>query len=598
MPEVLVQHRFHVASPRERLWPIITDTDLINRLSGMNEVHLEPVEGQGSARYLVRTNLDGFPVQYLEPPYEWTTPSWFQVHRDMQTGPTAWLRMRFELEDADEGGTDITLELRLLPKFLPLVPIARFLAKRRMATIADAIRGIDEELRRGTALSRPIPIEPTRFDPTELDRCARALRASAAGAPSRDKLLALVRDAHDAELIRIRPFELADRWDEDRNDVLDACLHGVEAGLLELNWDLVCPSCQTRASRVGRLWELDDAGHCQLCDIDFELPFDRSVEATFCPRPGVRPVEDIQFCSGGPARTPHVLSQHHLPAGAAIQLTAPEFAGPLRVFLRGGSQVDVRVVDDGAEQTQVIFPEGPAPVAVRPGGAILVTSALGDDRHVKLELPGWSDLAATASHLATNALFRRQFSGDVLAPGRQLKVTRISLLFSDLTGSTELYTREGDARAYKLVQEHFDLLGGIIAAHHGTIVKTIGDAVMAAFSVERDALACSVAMLEAWPAFQAPRETAQDVWLKLGVHSGPCYAVTANDLLDYFGQTVNVAARLQGAAGEDELVVLAELADEARAGDWLGRAEEAERFDAELKGLDGALGCSRLRIPR
>ena len=43
--------------------------------------------------------------------------------------------------------------------------------------------------------------------------------------------------------------------------------------------------------------------------------------------------------------------------------------------------------------------------------------------------------------------------------------------------------------------------------------------------------------------------------LKVGLHAGACLAVTLNDRLDYFGQTVNIAARVQALAGADEIVV-------------------------------------------
>ena len=73
-------------------------------------------------------------------------------------------------------------------------------------------------------------------------------------------------------------------------------------------------------------------------------------------------------------------------------------------------------------------------------------------------------------------------------------MSRVAILFSDLTGSTALYTALGDAAAFRLVDDHFDVLRASIAAHDGTIVKTMGDAVMAAF---RDPVACARAAADA-----------------------------------------------------------------------------------------------------
>jgi class 3 adenylate cyclase len=192
--------------------------------------------------------------------------------------------------------------------------------------------------------------------------------------------------------------------------------------------------------------------------------------------------------------------------------------------------------------------------------------------------------------------FRRQFAREVLRPGLTLRIARVSLLFTDLTDSTALYTKVGDAKAFGVVQAHFDLLSKIIAEQHGTIVKTIGDAVMAAFLHEQEAVRAAVAMHAAFPAFRNDYADAQGVRLKIGVYSGPCYAVTANSVLDYFGQSVNVAARLQGAAEAGELVMPEALAEEARAAGWLGPDPPVRHFEASLKGLGAPIRAERVLL--
>jgi adenylate cyclase len=177
-------------------------------------------------------------------------------------------------------------------------------------------------------------------------------------------------------------------------------------------------------------------------------------------------------------------------------------------------------------------------------------------------------------------------------------VARVALLFTDLTDSTALYSRVGDAKAFKVVHEHFDLLLGIVAAHRGTLVKTIGDAVMAAFVEERDAVAAAVEMLERFPTFRGTLPEAHRTFLKVGVYAGPCYVVTANGILDYFGQTVNTAARLQGAAGAGEVVLIESVAEEAAERGWLGHHPLGDRFEATLKGLDAPVRVVRIAVDR
>jgi len=210
----------------------------------------------------------------------------------------------------------------------------------------------------------------------------------------------------------------------------------------------------------------------------------------------------------------------------------------------------------------------------------------------------WASRAATAHLVSTLPEFRRQFSGDLLRSGVSLRIARVALLFTDLTDSTALYHTVGDAKAFKVVQEHFDVLSAIIAQHRGTIVKTIGDAVMAAFVEERDALDASFAMHRAFPAFRAGNVDAARTFLKIGVYAGPCYVVTANGILDYFGQTVNIAARLQGASGPGEVVIDGQFADEAERCGWLADFTISEHFEARLKGLPDPVRVARIIADR
>ncbi|MGH8992206.1 MAG: adenylate/guanylate cyclase domain-containing protein, partial [Acidimicrobiia bacterium] len=71
------------------------------------------------------------------------------------------------------------------------------------------------------------------------------------------------------------------------------------------------------------------------------------------------------------------------------------------------------------------------------------------------------------------------------------------VLFTDLVGSTELMGRLGDTAFDELRAEHFARLGRVVSTHHGTLVKTTGDGIMATFGSAVDALAAAVAAQQA-----------------------------------------------------------------------------------------------------
>jgi class 3 adenylate cyclase len=282
-----------------------------------------------------------------------------------------------------------------------------------------------------------------------------------------------------------------------------------------------------------------------------------------------------------------VIAQAIVAADGEVRMRAPAHPGRYRLFMRGGTSGHVIVSEGASDSVRIDASPMDEDGAlgdheVAPGGDLVVHQQGGSERHVKLERIGWSAKAASASMVATIPEFRRLFSGEALRPGTSLRVGRVTLLFTDLTSSTLMYRNVGDARAFKIVQDHFELLDGIVAEHHGAVVKTMGDAVMAVFMVEQDALRCALAIDDRLPAFRAEREDAELCFLKMGVHSGPCYAVTANGILDYFGQTVNVAARLQSEARAGELVMTADLYQRSEA--TVGSLA-VEEFDAHLKGV-------------
>jgi class 3 adenylate cyclase len=154
----------------------------------------------------------------------------------------------------------------------------------------------------------------------------------------------------------------------------------------------------------------------------------------------------------------------------------------------------------------------------------------------------------TAKRLLSNQTFRDIYRTDTLDVDQRLKITSLTFLFTDLKGSTELYDRVGDLVAFDLVRKHFSALNEIVASEAGAVVKTIGDAVMATFPTPDRAVAAALRMRSTM------RELHDDMMVKIGIHEGPCLAVVLNDRQDYFGQTVNIAARVQGLADSSSIL--------------------------------------------
>jgi class 3 adenylate cyclase len=606
MRAIVVTRSVDLASPPERVWPFVADTDRFNRLIGNHDVRYSAIEdgSASSARFVAETRAGGFKLVYEEFPFEWSHQRAFGVHRRMRGGPIASYSWRCTLErtkasDRDgalEGGTRATVRFEIVPRIWLMRPIAWWNARSFTAKFAALGALVDAHVLEGAASPYVKPASPAHAE--AVAQAVERLRGDGVAPALADRMGQLVREGADADVVRIRPFGVADTWGEDRRDVLRAFLKAVPAGLVELRWGIICPSCATPSQQVRALDEIPADGHCQLCDITFGLDLDRAVEATFLPHPALRRVPDAMFCIGGPARTPHVLVQSSIEPGATKSLDVPREPGRYRVFARGGAAGTLEVDEAGAAVVEASVEDGavrPARLHASPGGELRLRSTYADARHVKIERLEFASAAATAHEVSTLGEFRTIFSSELLKRGTPLKVARAAVLFSDLTGSTALYTQVGDAAAFRLVDDHFDVLRAVVDAHEGVFVKTMGDAVMAAFVDGRQCARAAVDALARFEAFRAKEKHGELVGLKLGLYAGACYVVTANGALDYFGQTVNVASRVQHLASSGEIVLPLELFESLEPRDR-ERLVVRDRFQARVKGVEKALDLVRVAL--
>lgn len=217
---------------------------------------------------------------------------------------------------------------------------------------------------------------------------------------------------------------------------------------------------------------------------------------------------------------------------------------------------------------------------------------------VLLERMAWADNVVTGAYVSAMQEFRDLFSAEVLAGDLELGISRLAIMFTDLKSSTAMYEQLGDSSAFRLVQAHFRILEAAIAAHHGAIVKTVGDAVMAAFHDTADCVRAAFAIQGAIERYNAEHpEAPAPIIVKLGAHVGPCIAVTLNERLDYFGTTVNMAARVQNEATGGDIVLSAEVLADPGVQRWLGTApvRSQEAFEVRLRGLASSYELTRLR---
>jgi class 3 adenylate cyclase len=577
----------------ERLWRAISDTDAVNRDAGLPPVqyHYVPRAG-GLAKAVARAALGPLRLVWDEPPFTWEAPHRVAVERLFHGGPFARFASDLRVEAAGAGSRVVhAVELdargRLGTLLAPLVLArGRSGAARAYAAAAERARGLP------AVPSTLLDVPDLALAPAE--RVAPFTAALAILEPSSEhepeiaaRLASLVTNGDDAAVARMRPYVLADSWELPRERVLAAMLAATRGGLLDLSWTIICPSCRGQKNAVRSLAALGDTVHCESCGVGYGPDFDRNVEVTFDARPSGRTVSPPVYCTAGPQTARQTLAQTALPAGAAatMEVVLPTGAYVVQAMPEravrfvveddaGGGSLGVRIGDDRVALATTVVRAGPLRIDLINEAAREVV--------VRISEAELTDQIATAAQVTALQPFRDLFSSEILGEGIEVAIRSLTIVFTDIIGSTRLYAQSGDARAFRLVREHFDALHDIVAMHRGAIVKTIGDAVMAVFVDPADAVTASLGFARAVAPLQ----------LRIGIHRGPCIALRANERLDYFGGTVNVASRIAHAAGADELLLSAAVADDARVE---GAIPAGERGTVALRGIAAPVEVVRIR---
>src|ERR1700687_6208853 len=400
-----------------------------------------------------------------------------------------------------------------------------------------------------------------------------------------DAILHLIEQGKDHELNRVNVLDFARRTGLDEERGISGFLHASRLGLFELTWNVLCPGCGGVLDAHSTLKSLrHDDYHCGLCACGYEASVDEQVEVAFTVSPRIRRIaahdpnslplweyfKQVFWSSGvdfneesfAALSNDVVLDALELPAGekATMSLQLPsDFIIVFEPVTHAAQFIDVQgEPTKERQQLSLIYNKTPSPtggnITMRPGplrlslenqaGVRVLPSVFiaADALH---HLIGKRKPFLTAKRMLTNQTFRDVYKADNLNIDQRLKITSLTFLFTDLKGSTALYERVGDLVAFDLVRAHFHALLEIIASEKGAVVKTIGDAVMATFVKPEHALAAGLRMRAAMEALNAKRGT-KDLVVKIGIHEGPCLAVMLNERQDYFGQTVNIAARVQG----------------------------------------------------
>ena len=411
----------------------------------------------------------------------------------------------------------------------------------------------------------------------------------------------VVAEGSDRALCRINVLDFARDNGIDEEHTIAAFLHAARLGIFDMSWNMLCPGCGGVLEAGTTLKSIDHHEYdCALCAAGYEPTLDEMVEVVFTVSPRVR-----KIAGHDPDSLPYVeyARQHfwgtgidlpdnleerlddfaievvELPPGEkallSIQLPAEfcivfdpvthttQFIDVQGEPTRERQALHVELNKDRAKTETVVMRPGPLRLSFENKTDRRLLPGVWIANHALHEMLGKRKPFLTGKRLLTNQTFRDIYRTDTMDVDQRLKITSLTFLFTDLKGSTQLYERVGDLAAYDLVRHHFRVLNEIVASEAGAVVKTIGDAVMATFQTPDHGLSAALRMRDAMQKINTERGS-EDLLLKIGIHEGPCLAVTLNDRQDYFGQTVNMAARVQSLASSRAIFATSSIVEDAQ----------------------------------
>ena len=479
-----------------RLWPLVSDTDRLNRALGLPLPEFSHRERDGQREMVAEAKFNGMKVRWQEHPFEWIRERQLSVLREFEAGPFTWVTSTVELHPLSGERTRLIHRFQVKPSGIlgRLVTKLQFgyLTPRALKKIYQRIERIANDASSAYACHAPYdkPVHLTAEQSRRLDDFADQL-ALKSGDPKLSQALSdYLRTVDDPAASRIRPGILARELDCPADSALELCMHSVPLGGLKMSWDVICPVCRIAASNVSSIERISSHSSCNFCDLEFEVDFAKSVELVFGVHPDIRNVDIGVYCIGGPFHSPHVIAQNRLTAGQRLDIGAKLETGSYSVgapqLVRSWnldvvpSSVQRSAVielagDDGAEQEL-----GTGPVSVR------VVNHCDTEMVTRLERVSDERDAVTAQRAASHPAFRRLFPDQVVESESSLVEMQTAWILAVWDGDSERTIDEiGDMRMRSYWRKlHKSLIGS--QGHNGELVEGSHDHVCIVYQRAKD----------------------------------------------------------------------------------------------------------------
>jgi class 3 adenylate cyclase len=413
--------------------------------------------------------------------------------------------------------------------------------------------------------------------------------------------------------LRLNPYTLASHYSLNPEVMISEFLYGVKEGLFDLHWDIHCPHCNMITAEYNDLADASSLSFCPMCEDSFEVDFLDRVEVTFSLNKQIEDIKLSPVCAPPPILGAkfQLVTPLHETDSALVTLEKGRYRYCCPLTCAKGTLVVEGEKTEELQEIQLKQLEGKyfdkEELTVRPGqvsisltnvghalsGMIMYNENLPDELTIDQLPPRLSGL-----QIIHYPDYKRLFGEQVLSERERMKIRAVTIMFTDITGSTRMYENLGDARAYNIVRDHFEILFKTIENNGGTVIKTIGDAVMVSFVTNEQALKAAADAFAGFSEYNSNRLEEEQIKVKIGIHRGAAVLVNLNNRLDYFGSIVNKAARIQSVSKSYEVSFSEEVYKDRK---FLAALRDIgvsgiQKHLEDLRGIDGRQIVYTVRI--
>lgn len=341
----------------EAVWEVFSDTDTYNRIVGFGYQFQERPLDDGAVERTGTTQVFGMKLTWDEQPFEYRKNEWYRIRRRFRSGPATDLVVTLRLAPDGEG-TRIRYTIEVTPRSVFTRPLVGFELKGRTRKQTDA--GLQKLLAQVALPKHGFGIPAPALGTEASQRLQERLSAHTDLAVA-EQLGSFIRDRPLHTQIRIQPLALAVEWSLSPERVVKATVEAARRGVLDMQWDLLCPLCQGPKLRQKRLRAGPLRVHCTSCNISYDGTMPDAIAVTFRPAEDIRTFSIAPACIGSPSNQPHVIAQDSVAPGATRSLEFSAAPGAYRVrTLPPSSTARLLVVADSPEASPTLSVHGEA----------------------------------------------------------------------------------------------------------------------------------------------------------------------------------------------------------------------------------------------